>query len=521
MRPSKTNRICYRIACVPFMLLFIFLLHSLEVPNPLATLLIPIAVFAAADGYVGGTLSGACAVGYSFYVYSSAQQIGVYTITDAQRIFTITLAIVAMVFVVGRFKALTESTIQAHKELLKELDHKNQELDQAVEEAERANEAKSEFLSRVSHDIRTPINVILGSTELAFDSVEDPVAIKEYLNNTKITGNFLLALVNDVLDISKIESGELNFNPERYCYEDFVNRIRTMLEPLCDEKKITLVTDLESTLPPVHVAHIRLEQVFFNLLSNAVKFTPEHGTVTFSVVKLKEYEDTITCEFSVEDTGVGMSDEFQKIMFAPFAQAATRSDIKGTGLGLSIVKNVIDGLGGTIDVASFQGKGTRIIVVLTLPLSKEDARSIEPDELLDWSKLKGKRVLVAEDHPLNMAIIQRILEKQEIEVIPVEDGVQAVEAFEYAVIGHFDVVLLDVRMPHMDGFEAAQTIRELDRPDAKTIPIAAMTADVFEKEKSKSVKCGMNSYLTKPIDPPELYDTLVKMLNEQTSSVIV
>lgn len=504
-----------RIVCVPVMLLFILIIHFFDIPYPTVILALPVVYFVYVDGFIGGTVSSLCIFGYILALFLTEGTLSNFGVVTLREVATIGIALALVVVLVGNLKARDMRSIKVREDAVERLAGTNKDLDEAVARAEAASKEKSRFLSRVSHDIRTPINVILGSTNLAISEIDDHEAVEEYLGNIRTAGAFLLGLVNDVLDIAKIESGELSFNPSPYSYKEFTNSIRMMFEPLCREKNVILVTNIDENLPNIYVDKVRFEQIFFNLLSNAVKFTPENGTVAFSIRILSTTDGILTCEFRVSDTGIGMSEEFQRVMFDPFIQETGRelSETKGTGLGLPIVKRIVDALEGTVEVISEQGEGTTFTVILSLPMVEEGNADISTTtEMHDWSVLRNRTVLVAEDYPLNMVIIQKLLEKKGMIVTMAQDGQEALNMFKASEQGYFDIILLDIRMPNMNGFEAAKAIRVLDRPDAKTTPIAAMTADVFDAEIKESIESGMDEYLTKPIDATKLYDTLTELI---------
>lgn len=515
MDVSHKTRLINRAFCVPLMLLIVAIVHFTDVPDPMVVLIVPVVYFVYIDGYISGIISSLCSLFYLFFLFFFPETSSAYDEVNLATIATATFALAAIILLGGSLKARSLKSIKQHEDFARELTLANRELDTAVAKAESASKEKSQFLSRISHDIRTPINVILGSTNLALADIDDHDEVENNLDNIRMSGTFLLGLINDVLDIAKIESGELSFNPSPYSYRELANSVRMMFEPLCREKNITLIVNVEDDLPSISVDKVRFEQIFFNLISNAIKFTPENGIVAFSIHTLGQSGDTLACEFRVSDTGLGMSEEFQYIMFDAFSREAKRetNETEGTGLGLPIVKRIVDAMGGTINVLSDEGEGTTFIVRLSLPIVQNDSDGkVGNKRMLDWTVLQDCHVLVAEDYPLNMVIIQKLLENKGMIVTPANDGKEAVEAFEESEVGFYDVVLLDVRMPHLNGFEAAKAIRVLDRPDAKTVPIAAMTADVFETEIRESVESGMNEYLTKPIDTAVLYDTLTELV---------
>ena len=421
------------------------------------------------------------------------------------------IGVVISVVVVG----LLLSIIYVKRKSERKLKAANQKLIGAIEVAQNANRAKSDFLSRMSHDIRTPMNSIIGTTELAYGELKRPENLKRYLDDIQDSSEFLLGLINDVLDMSMIENGRLKLNPEPYQYLDLVHNVETMFAPICKEKGITFQYQHRKEDFCVYADRLRLNQIFFNILSNAVKFTECHGHVTLREENTKIDSDCFVTDFVFEDDGMGMSKEYQAHLFEPFSQEknSLTNQREGSGLGLSIVKSLVDSMGGTITVDSEPGRGTKVVVHLGLPIQrKKNRQRIEQDHGEIEEKLRGRRVLLVEDHELNARIASRLLEKKEMEVVIAEDGKCAVDIFNEAAPGTFDVILMDIRMPRMDGLEATRCIRRSDRPDAASIPIIAMTADAFLEDMKTAREAGMNEHLAKPIQTQELYSMLARFM---------
>ena len=396
--------------------------------------------------------------------------------------------------------------------LYKEIEEKNKELKATAKRAEAAAQAKTEFLSRMSHDIRTPMNAIIGLTHLADDETKLPV-IKEYLHKIDTSSKFLLGLINDILDMSKIENGDLTLKKDPLGLEEFKEYINTIIRPLVEAKHQTFQLHLPSHIgKDIMVDRLRFNQIFFNLLSNAVKYTPEGGVIEFYTEKLPMKEGKQGLRFVVRDNGIGMSEEFQKHMYTPFSQerSALSDSSNGTGLGLSIVKSLVDAMGGTISVKSELRKGTEFTVDLYVEMV--EAKSTEEAQQVSLERLKGKQILLVEDNEINIYVAQLILEKVGLVVTVAKNGKEAVDTFAQSAVHHFDAILMDVRMPVMDGLEATRQIRQLSRLDAASIPIIAMTADAFAEEQKKTIEAGMNYHLSKPIDPPLLYKILCEHL---------
>ena len=389
-------------------------------------------------------------------------------------------------------------------------------LAKAKQDAETANKAKSDFLSRMSHDIRTPLNGIIGMTRIAQGQDNNPKTT-DCLDKIDLSSKFLLGLVNEILDLSKAESGKLELHPEPYYMADFTAYIDAVIRPLCESKQQRLVFDLQplpNVVPKLDVLHIN--QIYFNLLSNAVKFTPAGGTIYVTIKETLTAANKDQMTLSVRDTGSGMSEEFQKIIFEPFTQERRNdnSSQRGTGLGLTITKKIIDAMGGTIAVHSKINEGTEF--VLTFACDYLAA----PNEGRAWSKttspgaalqkLAGRHVLLCEDNPLNQTIAQALLQDKGMTVDIVADGEAGVQRFAASDLNYYDAILMDIRMPVMDGLAATRAIRSLKRDDAGTVPIIAMTADAFTESIQEAEKAGMNAYVTKPIEPEKLYQALAE-----------
>lgn len=392
------------------------------------------------------------------------------------------------------------------------------EMQDALHQAELANRAKTDFVSRISHDIRTPISAIISMTEFAKEDAEDKKKLLSDIEKISASSQFLLSLINDILDISKIDSGKVELYPECYPFHEFISSIRSIFEPMCQQKHIDFV--IQSDIPKnagVIVDRVRYNQVALNIISNAVKYTPEGGRITYTSKSELLDGGKIRCAYTVSDTGIGMSKEFQSRMFEAFTQedSVNRGNLsaKGTGLGLAIVKRIIDLMGGNITVQSSPGAGTSITVSVVLPVAAaEQMEAREKKKQLRASSgglLKGK-VLLAEDNEINTEIAVRMLESLGLEVDHAENGARAAEAFAGSKENEYLAILMDIQMPVMDGYAASEQIRRMARSDAKTIPIIAMTADAFVESVKQSRKSGMNDYITKPIDLNRLESVLLQ-----------
>jgi len=389
----------------------------------------------------------------------------------------------------------------------------------ALVDAKKANRAKSEFLSRMSHDMRTPLNGIIGMTYLA-QEIKNPPQTGEYLNKIETASKFLLGLINDVLDMARAESGKMELHPEPYAMQQFLAYIDAVIRPLCREKGIHLVFDLKPVAKHRPLMDpLRFNQLCFNLLSNAVKYTPEGGTVTLRIRDQMLPDNRLSMELEISDTGIGMTREFQKTMFEAFTQENRddASPTRGSGLGLAISRKIIDLMGGTVEVFSEPGKGTRYhihFVFDSVPAETEMQK--EPEKhAADYTGLAGKHVLLCEDHPLNQELVRTLLTQKGMIVEIAENGLVGTNRFFGSVPGYYSVILMDIRMPVMDGYEAAKTIRAMNRPDAGKVPILAMTADAFTEDIQRCLDAGMNGHIAKPIDPEGLFQTLADIVGAE------
>lgn len=391
------------------------------------------------------------------------------------------------------------------------------QLEKAVVAANQASKAKTDFLARMSHDMRTPMNAIIGLTALTLDQADNPQVVRENLSKMREASDFLLGLVNDILDMARIEDNSMKLKMEPYRYSDFLLNMKTMFKPQCEAKGID-ITFAESTLNVYGMADkLRINQIFFNIFSNAVKYTPAGGSIRCSVENIQMDGKEISGDYIIQDTGIGMSEKFQKSLFRPFTQESDEvtPELQGSGLGLSITKRLVELMGGTIYIESEQGKGTKVTVHLTFELLQEEPKqsTMKEEPKVAELDLTEKKVLLVEDHPLNAEIARRLLEKKNMLVTYAENGKIALDMFRASEINSFDVILMDIRMPVMSGLAAAEEIRSLDRSDAKTVPIIAMTANAYAEDVQRSLEAGMNAHLVKPIEPSVLYETIAKEIH--------
>ncbi len=406
---------------------------------------------------------------------------------------------------------------------VRKLNRLNRQLRAEAARADSSSRAKSEFLSNMSHDIRTPMTAILNLTDLSLEELEQPELLKDDLSKIKMSGHYLLGLLNDVLDMSRIESGKMTLSPSVYTHAEFVNYMDSMTAPLCKQRGIHFDWDKGTTGYDVYVDITRFNQIFYNLLSNAIKYTPEGGSVSLLVKNNRVKDGVLTCDFVIQDTGIGMSEEFQKKLFIPFERAENVNAYAGTGLGLSITRQIVDLMHGAIHIESALGKGTTVTLMLPMPIATEAQRRAWRDnrdaarESASAHKTEKRlmRILLAEDHQLNQEIITRLLQKKNYEVQCTSDGAEALAAFLESTVGFYTAIIMDIRMPVMDGLAATQAIRALDRSDAKTIPIIAMSANAYDEDVKKSLDAGMDAHLSKPIEPDKLYETLAMLIESK------
>ncbi|MEG1845979.1 MAG: ATP-binding protein, partial [Oscillospiraceae bacterium] len=399
-------------------------------------------------------------------------------------------------------------------------------LERALDDARIANLTKTEFLSRMSHEIRTPMNAIMGLAAIAKEKATDTDFVKECVDKSQIASKFLLSLINDILDMSRIESGKITLIDERIDFHNFIDGITTIINSTAIPKGVIFSTIISNDCEKCYIGdNIRLEQILINLLSNAVKFTPPGGKVELLAEQLSRKKGRASLRFTVTDTGIGISESFIKNIFSPFSQEhnGITSTYGGSGLGLAISQNLANLMGGQITVNSILGEGSTFVVEISLKYCTKKAieQSLpQNDESLKDFDFSAKNILLVEDHELNILVATRILTSKGMSVVSAQNGKLGVEAFENSKENFFDAVLMDIRMPVMDGLMAASAIRNLKRTDCKKVPIIAMTANAFDEDIKKSLKAGMNAHLAKPIEPQKLFDTLAFFINQNTNGVI-
>lgn len=403
--------------------------------------------------------------------------------------------------------------IDDEKRMEEQLKEQKKDLQDALAAAQHANRAKTTFLNNMSHDIRTPMNAIIGFTSLAAAHIDNKEKVQDYLAKILTSSNHLLSLINDVLDMSRIESGKMKIEEKENSLPEIMHELKTIVQADVASKQLDFYIDTVDVVNE-HILcdRLRLNQVLLNLLSNAMKFTKPGGIVSVRIIqKDNAAEGYASYEFQVKDTGIGMSREFLKHVFEPFERerTSTVSGIQGTGLGMAITKNIVDMMNGDISVVSEEGKGTTFTVSLQF---KVCSGSIERETVSKDICFEGKKILLVEDNELNQEIAIEILQEAGFIVDVANDGSVAVEKMREAENGKYDLILMDVQMPVMDGYEATRRIRGLDDPAAADIPIIAMTANAFDEDKKAALDAGMNGHIAKPIDVSKLMELLESVL---------
>ncbi|MDO4460433.1 MAG: response regulator [Clostridia bacterium] len=393
---------------------------------------------------------------------------------------------------------------------------KNQ-LTDALARADFANQSKTKFLFNMSHDIRTPMNAILGFADLLEKHDDDPKKRRQYIKNIKTAGGYLLDLINEVLEMARIESGKANLNEEQGNYLDMLDSVEVVLGNDCKKKNQTFTKKVNITHADMFFDFTKERTIFLNVIGNAIKYTPSGGNIDVCVTELPgKQKDSIILESVIRDNGIGMTEDFLPHIFDSFSRekTATESKVIGTGLGMGIVKSYVELMGGEILVESQPGKGTTITTRIPHRIAKEHVKS-KPSEQLITEIIRGKHVLLAEDNELNREIAVEILQDMGLTVSTACDGVECVAVLSSEPVGTFDFILMDIQMPNMDGLKATETIRRLDDRTKANIPIIAMTANVFDTDKKSAFEAGMNGFTGKPIQLNELMSELVRVLSER------
>ncbi|MGN0496459.1 MAG: ATP-binding protein [Lachnospiraceae bacterium] len=452
-------------------------------------------------------------------LYGNIQSIGRNSILVTMSV--VFLAIILVVFISLDIRKVRNEKNQL-QELNQSLERAKKIAEEALQIAENANKSKSYFLSNMSHDIRTPMNAIVGFATLLSKNTDNPGKVREYTNKIVASSQHLLGLVNDVLDMSRIESGKTTLNLSKESITDIVDGIDLIIRPQMNAKGHTFSIDVHNIVhDTIVVDKVRLNQICMNLLTNAVKYTPENGYVSFKITE--RYVSGHSAHYTIEviDNGYGMSKEFQESIFDSFSREedSRTSKIRGTGLGMAITKNLVDLMGGSIRVQSVKGVGTTFTVDISFQLSEngeevlyEETEQLETNGFEEDSIFKGRHILIAEDNDLNAEILSEILKMTGATCDICKDGKQTVKKFEESEDGKYDFILMDVQMPVMNGYEATKTIRESSHPRAREIPIIAMTANAFTEDIQDALKSGMNAHVAKPVDMRVLEKTIKKVL---------
>ena len=461
-----------------------------------------------------------------------------YVAVNTQKLVSIVMIIIiviAMVFsvitvFVGWFllRQKQQQELQAEKEANLRLEQYNIHLTQvndelrqaqdiaaeALQSAERASKAKTDFLANMSHDIRTPMNAIIGITTLMKNELHQPEKLAEHLGKLENSGQLLLGIINDILDMSRIESGKTTLNVEKMNLPQQISQLDSIIRQQAGQRRQTFTVNTHLQHENVLADPNRLNRVLMNILSNAVKYTPTGGHIRFEVDELPRNEHYARYRFVVQDDGIGMSEAYQKTLFDPFTreERSGTNKVQGTGLGMAITKNIVDLMGGSINVESTTGKGTRFEVVLEFPVDAEadtvPEAQVLPEEEEETSPLSGMKFLCAEDNAINAEILEMLLEANGASCTICSNGQEIVDAFASVKPGEYDMILMDVQMPVMDGLEATRRIRSGENPLGRIIPILAMTANAFLEDMQKSREAGMDEHLSKPVDIAALEQTV-------------
>ena len=394
-----------------------------------------------------------------------------------------------------------------------------EEIRKSAEKARKANEAKTRFLFNMSHDIRTPMNAIVGFSGLLEKSLHDEKKSLDYIKKIRVSSDILLTIINQVLEMARIESGKITLSSESVNIREMVDAMNIVFESSLTKKSLEYQCSLNVVHDQILCDKTKMEEIILNVVSNSIKYTNPHGKITVSIDELdSEDEKNANYKVVVEDNGIGMSQDYLPHIFEEFSRehTSTETRVAGTGLGLPIVKSLVDRMGGTIEVESEEGKGTRFIMKFSFPVSSENqVREEEKQNIPDITeKLKGKQILLAEDNDLNAEIAETVLVEAGIEVKRVEDGLQCIEELKKMPEKYYDVILMDVQMPNMDGYTATEKIRHLDDSRAE-IPIIAMTANAYDEDRRKAQEAGMDGFLAKPLDVDEMMRLLGKITKKE------
>lgn len=457
--------------------------------------------------------------GRDYYVYAYMSADKIFAKTPRNMLYTVFIYLVIVGFMHAlRWRMLQghqKEQMRLHKEYTKNLESKNLELREAVFQAQKANAAKSSFLSRMSHDIRTPLNGIIGLIKINETHMDDRELVKTNQDKMLVSADHLLSLINDVLQMSKLEDENIEISHEPIDLGEISREVGTIISGRTAEAGIAFeIGKQELPVSYVYGSPLHIRQIFLNIYGNCIKYNKPHGKVTTTLKCLGEKNGIVTYRWTISDTGIGMSEEFLKHIFEPFVQehSDARTVYSGTGLGMSIVKKIIDRMNGTIVVTSKEGEGSTFVI--TLPFEIAEKPEEIPAEMDGEVNIAGLHLLLAEDNELNAEIARTLLEDEGAITTIVNDGQQAVDIFSRNKPGTFDAILMDIMMPEMDGLSATKAIRALDREDAGTIPIIAMTANAFDEDEKKCMEAGMNAHLVKPLDIQKMKEAVCRYLNK-------
>lgn len=431
-------------------------------------------------------------------------------ITSAQKFWGVLIALLTASIMVSMY-------LQFRIRRYREADYEA-ELENSAREAREANEAKTRFLFNMSHDIRTPMNAIIGFSDLLEKHIDEKEKVLDYINKIKSSSAFLLSLINYILEMARIESGKVVLRTETRCLTELINSLTDVFEPEVRKKQITYSCKMDIKHQYVMGDETKVREIFINIIGNSLKYTQKGGMVSVKVTEIpSEKEGYTSYKIVVEDNGIGMSEEYLPHIFEEFSRekTSTESKVIGTGLGLPIVKSLVTLMGGSIEVESQLGEGTKTTVILPFQIASEKQimKEQQKDKKSCPQNLADKRILLAEDNDLNAEITMTVLEENGLKVERVADGRKCVEAVRKMPVDYFDMILMDIQMPGLDGYEATKQIRHLGDSRAQ-IPIIAMTANAFDEDRKKALDVGMNDHIAKPVDQETLFEIMARTIKQ-------
>ncbi len=506
----KKNLFLQCLMAAGIQLLACVIIYFFNVQNPNIILFVILSAMLVKFGYGAGTAAGIIILLYSVFFFSINHSWIYFTSENQYKMIVVFLGVIANVSIIGQLQRANQKAVKKIARLEIE-QQKAEEMAELKEKAESANQAKSRFLANMSHDIRTPLNGIVGLMKLSEEHLDDTELVRENFEKMDVAAKHLLSLINDVLQMSKIEDGieELSFEPTNLA--DVFQEIHILSSKSAKEKNIQWIDskNQDYTYPFVMASPLHLRQIFLNIYGNSVKFTDAGGSILTQQECIGTESNKVTYRWTISDSGIGMSKEFMTHIFEPFAQEknGARSQFEGSGLGMSIAKHLVEQMDGRISVRSALGKGTTFIVEIPFEIVQSFDKK---EEIQEQKDIHGMRILLAEDNELNAEIVEGMLKEKGVDVTLAVDGKQAVKIFCDNPFDTFDAILMDIMMPVMNGYEATKEIRHLNRKDAKTIPIIAVTANAFEEDKQKAIEAGMNDHVPKPIDIGTLMEILSK-----------